>query len=132
MRPPILSSARNLEEPDIIRRYTAGLRAGETEAVLALFEEDGYVREPSGAQYLHSGRRGQREFYGAALAAGGILLEHCTATFDGTRCAIEYICDGWGRELIPPQAGVAVYELGASGRLRAARIYDDISPPGEE
>ena len=37
-------------------------------------------------------------------------------------------CAGAGREL-PPQAGVAVYVRGQSGRLAAARIYDDAEPP---
>jgi hypothetical protein len=30
---------------------------------------------------------------------------------------------------LPPQAGVAVYDRGASGKLAAARIYDDADPP---
>ena len=34
-----------------------------------------------------------------------------------------------GKDAIPPQAGVAVYERGTSGRLAAARIYDDVTPP---
>jgi hypothetical protein len=31
--------------------------------------------------------------------------------------------------IIPPQAGVAVYECGNSGLLVAARILDDADPP---
>ena len=30
---------------------------------------------------------------------------------------------------IPPQADVAVYERGKSGRLAGGRIYDDVDPP---
>jgi len=30
---------------------------------------------------------------------------------------------------VPPQAGFAVYERGGSGRLAAARIYDDVEVP---
>jgi hypothetical protein len=70
-------------------------------------------------------------FYGSILAEGGIGLEHCSMTDDGTRCAIEYNAVRWGTTALPPQAGVAVYERGPSGKLRAARIYDDVSPPGE-
>jgi len=29
----------------------------------------------------------------------------------------------------PPEAGVAVYERAPSGKLAAARIYDDADPP---
>jgi hypothetical protein len=89
------------------------------------------VREPSGSKYKHIGRSGQREFYVPALKAGGISIKHCTATFDGTRVAAEYICDGWGKVKLEPQAGVAVYELGNTGLIYAARIYDDVTPPDE-
>jgi hypothetical protein len=56
-------------------------------------------------------------------------LRFCTVTDDGTRCAIEYNCVGWVKDEIPPQAGIAVYERGTIGRLAAARIYDDATPP---
>ena len=45
------------------------------------------------------------------------------------RCAVEYNCVRWGVTEIPPQAGVAVYERGSSGRLAGGRIYDDVEPP---
>jgi hypothetical protein len=35
----------------------------------------------------------------------------------------------WGKTELPPEAGVAVYVRGRSGRLTAARIYDDTDPP---
>jgi hypothetical protein len=35
----------------------------------------------------------------------------------------------WGRTELPPEAGVAVYVRGDSGKLAAARIYDDCDPP---
>jgi hypothetical protein len=30
---------------------------------------------------------------------------------------------------MPPEAGIAVYVRGDSGKLAAARIYDDADPP---
>ncbi len=63
------------------------------------------------------------------FANGGVPLQHCSATDDERACAIEYNCVRWGRADIPPQAGIAVYVRGASGRLAAARIYDDVEPP---
>jgi hypothetical protein len=131
IRPPLLNPEEDLDEPLIVKQYTEALRKGNESAVLALFEENGYVREPSGSRYKHSGREGQKEFYIPALKAGGISLKHCTATFDGTRTAVEYICNGWGNSEFEPQAGAAVYELGSSGLLFAARIYDDVTPPDE-
>ena len=35
----------------------------------------------------------------------------------------------WGETELLPQAGVAVYVRGPSGKLAAARIYDDTEPP---
>ena len=60
---------------------------------------------------------------------GGIPLEHCAVTDDGRACALEYNVVSWGRTELPPQAGIAVYVRGDSGKLAAARIYDDVDPP---
>jgi mannose-6-phosphate isomerase-like protein (cupin superfamily) len=119
------------EEPAIVAAYTAGLREGNAAFVLSLFAENGYVREPSGARFKYVGPEGLREFYGPALDAGGIALRHCTATFDGHACAVEYIADAWAHVKLSPQAGVAVYELDGENKIRAARIYDDVAPPYE-
>ena len=48
---------------------------------------------------------------------------------DGRACALEYNVVRWGKTELPPEAGVAVYVRGASGKLAAARIYDDADPP---
>jgi len=45
VRPPLLRPAGHLEEPAIIRQYMEGLGKPDKAAVLALFEDDGYVRE---------------------------------------------------------------------------------------
>ena len=100
---------------------------------MAAFEPDGYFREPSGPQYTVRGIQALGKFFTRFFSAGGgIGLEHCTVTDGGTRCALEYNCVRWGSVELPPQAGVAVYERGASGRLAAARVYDDVQAPVEE
>jgi ketosteroid isomerase-like protein len=129
IRDPLLTPRADLDEPEIVQRYMKALAAGDLETVLSLFADYGYVREPSGSEFKHVGRDARRQFYERALAGGGIPLQHCTATFDGRRCAIEYIIDRWGGVSIDPQPGVAVYELDAGGRLGAVRIYDDIAAP---
>ena len=62
-------------------------------------------------------------------SGGGIPLEHCALVDDGRACALEYNVVGWGQTQLPPQAGVAVYVRGQSGKLAAARVYDDADPP---
>jgi hypothetical protein len=64
--------------------------------------------------------------YGAFYKVGRIHLRHCTVIHDGVACGVEFIADGWGPRPFPPQAGIGVYERGASGLLCAARIYDDV------
>jgi hypothetical protein len=60
---------------------------------------------------------------------GGIPLEHCAVTDDGRACALEYNVVAWGRTALSPGAGLAVYVRGDSGKLAAARVYDDSDPP---
>lgn len=130
VRSPLLPEDPELHAEGAVGDYQRALAEGDLESIVQTFEPDGYAREPSGGAYLHQGTEGLRELYTHMFANdGGIPLEHCTLTDDGTRCAIEYNCVRWGVTDIPAQAGVAVYERGNSGLLAAARIYDDVSPP---
>ena len=130
VREPLLPQDPNIVMPDVVGEYQRALAAGDLEAVLATYEEDAYAREPSGGEYVYRGKEKLREVYSAQFAnGGGIPLEHCTVTDDGVRCAVEYNCVRWGVTEISPQAGVAVYERGKSGRLAGGRIYDDVEPP---
>ena len=129
IRDPLIRPA-TVQLPAIVDRYMDALAKGDQEALLLLFTEDAYVREPSGSKYRHEGPEGRRRFYRAALAAGGISLQHCTAAFDGRLCAVEYVCDRWGGTDLDPQPGVAIYEIDPSGLISAVRIYDDVRQPG--
>jgi hypothetical protein len=129
-RPPLLQRDPDLREPDVMAEYQRALAAGDVDAIVASFEPDGYAREPAGGQYIHRGRDGLRAFYQRLFAGdGGIPLEHCALVDDGRACALEYNVVRWGKTDLPPQAGVAVYVRGESGKLAAARIYDDADPP---
>ncbi|MHB8235166.1 MAG: nuclear transport factor 2 family protein [Solirubrobacteraceae bacterium] len=129
-RPPLLQPDPQLRESDVVGEYQGALAAGDTEAIVATFEADGYAREPAGAGYVHRGHDGLRSFYAQLFSnGGGISLEHCATIDDGRACALEYNVARWGRTELPPQAGIAVYVRGDSGKLAAARIYDDADPP---
>lgn len=130
VRPTLLPEDKNLHAEGAPGEYQQALVEGDMAGIVAIFEPDGYAREPSGVAYLHRSVEGLRELYAHMFANdGGIPLEHCTITDDGVRCAVEYNCVSWGVTDLPPQAGVAVYERGRSGLLAAARIYDDVEPP---
>lgn len=130
IRPPLLQPDPDVHEADIVGVYQRALAAGDAEAIVATFEPDAYVREPAGAPYVHRGHDELRSLYELFFSnGGGISLEHCTATDDGRACALEYNVVRWGRTEMPPEAGIAVYVRGASGKLAIARIYDDSDPP---
>jgi hypothetical protein len=129
VRAPLLEEDPSIKLEGAPADYQRGLAAGDAEAVLAAFEPDATVREPAGGPYTYTGKA-HEDIYAMQFAnGGGIPLQFCAVTDDGVACAIEYNCVQWGKDSIPPQAGVAVYERGASGRLAAARIYDDVKPP---
>jgi len=129
-RPPLLQPDPDAPEPDVVGEYQRALASGDVEAILAAFEPDGYMREPAGGTHVHRGSDELRDLYALFFSnGGGIPLEHCTVTDDGRACALEYNVVAWGRTALSPEAGLAVYVRGDSGKLAAARVYDDSDPP---
>jgi hypothetical protein len=129
-RPPLLQPDPEVRESDVVAEYQRALAVGDVDAIVAAFEPDGYAREPAGGEYIHRGSDGLRVFYELLFSNdGGIPLEHCALVDDERACALEYNVVRWGKTELPPQAGVAVYVRGESGKLAAARIYDDTDPP---
>ncbi|WP_328999518.1 nuclear transport factor 2 family protein [Kribbella sp. NBC_00709] len=118
IRPPVLEAGA-VETTDVVARYLDTLAGGDAESIVKSFEPDGYLQEPMDT--VHRGTAELRAFYAGSLSAGGIDVQPCAATDDGTNCALEYNIDG------PPQAGLAVFERGADGLLAAVRLYDDIT-----
>ena len=129
-RPPLLQPDPDLRESDVVSEYQRALAAGDVDSIVAAFEPDAYAREPAGGEHVHRGTDGLRAFYEQLFSnGGGIPLEHCSVIDDGRVCALEYNVVRWGRTELRPEAGVAVYVRGESGKLAAARIYDDADPP---
>ena len=130
IRLPLLQPDPELHEADVVGEYQRALAAGDVEGTVAAFEPDASVREPAGDAYVHRGTDELRALFTLFFSnGGGIPLEHCTVTDDGRACALEYNVVAWGATELPPEAGIAVYVRGESGKLAAARIYDDSDPP---
>jgi hypothetical protein len=129
-RPPLLQPDPDLQAPDVVGEYQRALAAGDVAATVAAFESEGYLREPAGGAYVHRGRDELVALYERFLSnGGGIPLEHCAVTDDGRSCALEYNVVRWGRSELRPEAGLAVYVRGDTGKLASARVYDDADPP---
>jgi SnoaL-like domain len=129
-RPPLLQPDPEARESDVVGEYQRALAAGDIDAIVATFEDDGYAREPAGGRHIHRGHDELRSFYEHLFSnGGGIPLEHCTAVENERLCLLEYNVVRWGRTELPPEAGVAVYVRGPNGKLAAARVYDDADPP---
>jgi hypothetical protein len=47
-RPPQLQPDPDVRESDVVADYQRALAAGDTDAIVASFEPDGYAREPAG------------------------------------------------------------------------------------
>jgi hypothetical protein len=127
VRAPLLPPDPGAHAAGAVADYQRALAAGDVDAIVATFQDDGYFREPSGEPWVHRGHAELRRFMTQILGAGGIGIEHATVTDDGKICAIEFNAVRFGKQPMAPQAGVAIYERGPSGRLRAARIYDDVN-----
>lgn len=130
VRAPLVSPDSSLHPGAPVDAYEAAMAAGDANALDALFEPDGYVREPAGPAFKHQGP-GRMGFYEPAFSGGPVPLQLCTIIDDGAALAFEYVCDKWGPADLPAQAGSAIYVRSASGLLEAVRIYDDVSPPAE-
>jgi hypothetical protein len=117
-RPPMLQPGPELREPGVVAEYQRALAAGDVDAIVAAFEP--------------GARAGVRAFYEELFShGGGIAQEQCAIAGDGRARALEYNAVRWGSTELLPQAGVAVYVRGESGKLAAVRIYDDVEPPPE-
>jgi hypothetical protein len=115
-RPPLLQPDPELREPGVVAEHQRALAAGDVDAIVAAFEPDA--------------RAGVRAFYERMFTnGGGIAKEQCAIAGDGRTRALEYNVVRWGSTELLPQAGVAVYVRGESGKLAAVRIYDDVEPP---
>lgn len=131
VRAPLVEPTPSLHPKPPVDVYEQAMTDGDPLALDALFEPDGYVREPAGASFKHQGPARLDEFYRPAFSGGPVPLKLCTIIDDGAALAFEYVCDRWGPVRLPAQAGSAVYVRSHRGLLDAVRIYDDVAPPPE-
>lgn len=120
-------AARAMAAMPTVKTYFERLAVGDPK-IAELFEPDGYFREP--ANNFACGATQLAEHFSRILDLGGVGIEFLTATREGDRIGLELQTVKWGtKSMAEPQAGLALYELGPYGLLRASRVYDSVVPP---
>ena len=140
VRSPLLPQDDEVAVPVQVAAQLDALSRADIGAILASFEEGATLRDAAGETHMKSGDGGPlRAYYEklcavtagadaartAARGAGIEVLKGARAD-DGRICALEYTVVRVRGKNVPPQAGLAVYERGETGLLRAVRIYEDV------
>lgn len=133
VRSPLLPQDDQVLVPPPVAAHLEALARGSVAAVVASFENGGVVRDSQGQSHHKTEDGGtMHRFYEDLLGAGsgadgaGIEVLKGARADDGRTCALEYTVVRVHGKGVAPQAGLAVYERGESGLLRAARIYEDV------
>lgn len=133
VRSPLLPQDDEVLVPPPVAAHLEALGKGNVAAVVASFENGGVVCDPEGGSHHKTEEGGTlRRFYEQLLGAGGgadgagIEVLKGARADDGRTCALEYTVVRVHGKAVAPQAGLAVYERGESGLLKAARIYEDV------
>jgi hypothetical protein len=131
VRSPLLPQDDQIAVPPPVAAHLAALAKGDLVAVVASFQVGATLRDPAGDTYMREADGGPlRGFYERLFAAptgpAGIEVLNGARADDGTTCALEYTIVKVHGKGVPAQAGLAVYERGDSGLLRAARVYEDV------
>jgi hypothetical protein len=132
VRSPLLPKNDEVAVPPPVAAQLGALARGDIPAIVASFENGATLRDPAGHTYEKTEGGGPlKEYYEKLFAAAGpgagIEVLKGARADDGSLCALEYTVVRVRGKTVPPQAGLAVYERGESGLLRAVRIYEDIT-----
>lgn len=128
IRHPLMDYTLAERPAEPVGTYHAALAAGDAASADAVFEADGSVREPAGAEFIHTGAD-RSAWYRMILSDGPLVLRLGTITDDGVTLVYEYSVDRWGSTRLPAQAGAAAYTRSPGGKLVSVRVYDDVDPP---
>jgi hypothetical protein len=118
--------------PPPVATQLGALARADVGAIVGAFENGGVLRDAGGHSYEKTeGGGALREYYERLFAVdgtkgGGIEMLKGARADDGSLCALEYTVVRVLGKTVAPQAGLAVYERGASGLLRGVRVYEDI------
>jgi ketosteroid isomerase-like protein len=131
VRTPLVPRDDELGVPPPVAAHLIALARGDVDAIVESFENGATLRDPTGEMHLKDPQGGalrayyERVFASRSPGQPGIEVIKGARADDGSSCALEYTVARLRGRDIAPQPGLAVYERGESGLLRAARLYHD-------
>lgn len=128
VRTPLVPGDAKVSVPPAVAAHLQALDRGDLDGVIATFEPGAAVRDPRGC--LHAREESTRamwRYYKAIFDATsrGVTWHPGGQADDGRTCAIEVTVDGSASVNADGHPGLAVYEIGDSGLLRALRLYEE-------
>jgi hypothetical protein len=126
VRSPLLPKDDEVAVPPPVEAHLAALAKGDVAGVAASFEAGATLRDSAGATHLKEDGALEKYYARFLGPAGGVVVLKGARADDGRTCALEYTVVRVHGKPVAPQAGLAVYERGDSGLLRAVRIYEDV------
>ena len=134
IRSPLLPQDDDIAVPVQVAAQLDALSRGDVAAVMASFENGATLRDAAGNTYSKNEDGGSlRKFYakmcpsiGPGPHGAGVEVLKGARADDGCICALEYTVVRVRGKNVAPQAGLAVYERGETGLLRAVRVYEDV------
>ena len=130
IRPPVLQPDPKLRASDVVAEYLGALSAGDADAIVATFERAATPASPRAPRSsIEATTTCARSMSWLFSNGGGIAQEHCLVTDDLRACALEYNVVSGARPSSRPKRGSLSTFAETSGKLAAARMYDDVKPP---
>jgi hypothetical protein len=135
VRSPLLPQDDEVAVPQQVATQLDALARGDLAGVLASFENGAILRDAAGRNHVKESDDGGalRAYYeaqcpsnGPKTKGAGVEVLKGARADDGRICALEYTVVRVRGKNVPPQAGLAVYERGDTGLLRAVRVYEDV------
>jgi hypothetical protein len=126
VRSPLLPQDDEVAVPPPVSAHLEALGKGSLDGIVASFENDGALRDAEGASFAKAGGALRTHYEQLFGGKAGIEVLKGARADDGRTCALEYTVVRVHGKPVPPQAGLAVYERGEGGLLRAVRVYEDV------
>jgi hypothetical protein len=122
-REPLRQTLRDLRLTGGVDGFHDALVAGDAKDLVATFAAGGHTVDAEGRR--HEGAAALTDLWSGILGRdGGLTLERCALTDDGTSAALEITLVRRGSHRVPAEPGLVVHVRDDDGHLAAVRFYE--------